>query len=148
MSALSELLAYNAWANTRTFEACRGVATDATGSGVTRSLLDLLRHLMSVELNYLALMRGEPRTDVRTLGMDELVERSRSVTAEYERFVAATDPERVFNVPWLEQDLTVTQGLLQMLTHSIQHRADIATLLTQHGATAPALDFVVFTRGN
>lgn len=50
--------------------------------------------------------------------------------------------ERRLAIQWLEIEVTVREALLQVIVHSIEHRADVSTVLTRNGATAPALDLV------
>ena len=46
------------------------------------------------------------------------------------------------SVPWFDFALTKHDGLLQVVTHSTQHRAQVCSVLGQHGVEVPNLDYV------
>lgn len=149
MSVLVDLLRYNRWANARTCRACVTLTGAIRGEGVTRSLSDLLRHVTGVEHNYLALVRGTELPGAPPGDLRELRDLSAQVAEGYLDFLRRADDAtlaKTVHIPWLELDLTVARALLQVVVHSIEHRADIATLLTQQNAAAPALDFVFWLK--
>src|SRR5262249_46369309 len=51
-------------------------------------------------------------------------------------------PDVTFHIPWFERDFTVFQGLGQVLTHSINHRADINQWLPRFGVDSTELDYI------
>lgn len=149
MTELRELFAYNAWANARVFAAAAGVPPDARTEGITRDLRQLLAHITGVEEAYFrAITEGEAaaRSDAHKLpDLAALGARSAEVAARYRDFLATADADglaRTLRLPWLGIDFSVREALLQVIVHSVEHRADVATVLTREGAEAPALDLV------
>ncbi|MGH2457769.1 MAG: DinB family protein [Chloroflexota bacterium] len=47
------------------------------------------------------------------------------------------------SVPWIKAPLTARDGLLQVLTHSGQHRAQVFSVLGARGIDVPGLDYVM-----
>jgi uncharacterized damage-inducible protein DinB len=150
VTILAELLAYNAWANERVLEACRGLSAEqlqAPQGDMYGPVLDTLRHILEVEAGYLALIAGAGRPPPAAEGLAALTDQSKSVAVGYERLLGsagASGLERRFSIPWFEREVTVEQGLAQVVTHSLQHRADVAGALTRAGIEPPPLDFVLF----
>lgn len=151
---LRTLFRYDLWANAKAFEAAARVPPDARGEGVTRSAFELLSHLVGTEEGYLNLVRGtleatleEWRAFFRSLDGDlaRLRARSRDVSGAYLEYLEKADEAelaRRFAIPWLEIEVSAREALVQVAVHSIEHRADLSTVLTRHGAEAPNLDLV------
>jgi uncharacterized damage-inducible protein DinB len=49
-----------------------------------------------------------------------------------------------FNVPWFKREFTRHDALLQVVTHSTAHRADLAAALTRFGIATPPIDYIVY----
>jgi uncharacterized damage-inducible protein DinB len=101
--------------------------------------------MISVETNYLRLMRGEPPRAERFAQVSEALERTDAVSEEYLALITEAsefDLTRLFRMPGLGRKLSLEQGLIQVATHSTQHRADLASALTRLGQEPPALDYV------
>jgi uncharacterized damage-inducible protein DinB len=153
-ASLTGLFRYHGWANARSFVAAAAAPAAARSNGITRTLFELLTHLTSTEEGYLQLLRGSVdatlarrRSWYRALDGDfaRLEERSRQVFDDYLALLAtsgSTDLERRVSIPWLQTEMSVREALLQVIVHSIEHRADVSTVLTQNGVPPPALDFV------
>lgn len=152
-ASLVSLFRYDVWANDRSFAAAAALAPDARSEGVTRTLFDLLSHLTGTEEGYLHLLRGtleanlkQRRAWYRSLNGDaRLHGRAREVSEEYLAHLAsagADELERCLLIPWLKTKVSAREALLQVIVHSIEHRADVSTVLTRNGVTAPALDLV------
>ncbi len=47
-----------------------------------------------------------------------------------------------FLVPWFGKEMRVEQGLMQAMTHSVQHRAGICAGIARAGLDAPNLDYI------
>lgn len=47
-----------------------------------------------------------------------------------------------FHVPWFGREFTIERGLLQVATHSVQHRAGICAGIARAGRKAPDLDYI------
>jgi uncharacterized damage-inducible protein DinB len=53
---------------------------------------------------------------------------------------------RDLRVPWFNFELTVRDGLLQVLSHSAQHRSQVLSWLSASGVSTPDLDYVLMLR--
>ena len=145
--ASSELIAlarYNAWANERVFTACSRLSDDQLGRAVVYGpTLELLRHLVHMQLNFLRMSQGGTRQPPPEADFASLRARVRELDAEYQHFLeSAPDLERTLHVLWFGFDLSVREAMLQALTHSIKHRTDVCIALPALGVDAPALDFI------
>ena len=47
-----------------------------------------------------------------------------------------------FHIPWFDRDVTVATGLRQVLTHSMNHRADVNQWLPSYGVESARLDYI------
>jgi hypothetical protein len=47
-----------------------------------------------------------------------------------------------FLVPWFGFEITLLEGIIQPLTHSDKHRADISMLLPKLGGTGVEMDYI------
>jgi uncharacterized damage-inducible protein DinB len=105
------------------------------------SILGVLAHLAQVQAVYIALITGTDRPRVTPTSLDAV---AAVITAAGPRLVelSHTDLSRPFHIPWFERDFEVGQGLRQVLTHSIQHRADINQWLPVLGHESVGLDYV------
>lgn len=150
MTALADLLRYNTWASRRILEACTAVPPDRLRekvAGTYGSIHETLNHLVAVEHNYLRLLRGETPERPAVL---ELLQLREWLTALGDGYLALAEPgdasslARTIHIPWLQLDLTGEQAVLQVVTHSVQHRAQVETALTHFEVAPPGLDFVWF----
>ncbi|MEO8541205.1 MAG: DinB family protein [bacterium] len=149
MSQFKDLFEYNQWANGIILE-----ATDQLGAGLETpmpelggSALALLDHLALTEAAFLALMTGQgrpPRENDRPY--DDV---RKGLRATDTGFIAAV-PEletrlgEPFDVPWFGRQFTIEQGLLQVATHSVQHRAGIAAGIARAGGKIEELDYIMW----
>lgn len=155
MQTLQQLFRYNAWANRRVFAVTADLepallAQDARGTLGT--IEDTLKHMIGVEEVYLTLIQGGA---LGASGSQEAFmahdlawfqSRAAELGAGYLAFLATADEQalgRPLTVPWLAVSLTVQDGLLQVLQHSAQHRAQVFSTLGDRGQTVPDLDYVV-----
>ena len=152
---LQRLFRYNAWANARVFDVCLGLPSallDEEARGTSGTLARTLKHLVGVEDAYLALLRGQ---GAEVLGSREeylahevawFANRSAELGAAYLAWLASGDRqalERDLRVPWFDFPVSGQDGLLQVLTHSCEHRAQVLSVLGASGLDVPSLDYVV-----
>ena len=52
--------------------------------------------------------------------------------------------DATFLVPWFQRSFTRGDGILQLVTHSTEHRADLAAALTRMGISTPPIDYVEY----
>ncbi len=150
MELLGDGFRYSTWANGKLVGSMREI--DATRlelpvEGIYGSALQTLRHLLEVEDGYLELMGVRPRVLPREADLAiyaHLVEVIGDSYAAFARQLAEPDLARTFNIPWFDRDASVGDGLLQVLTHSTEHRADLASALTRLRVPTPAIDYILF----
>jgi uncharacterized damage-inducible protein DinB len=111
------------------------------------SALGLLEHTAQVEAAFHWLLTGAARPerragagygDVRSLltATDAALQ---SALPELERRLA--DP---VEVPWFGRSFEIGQALMQVATHSVQHRAGICAGIARAGLQAPGLDYIMW----
>ncbi|HUZ02324.1 MAG TPA: DinB family protein [Thermomicrobiaceae bacterium] len=153
---LRDLYAYNGWANDQVFGVCRAVdraRLEEQAAGTYGSIEDTLKHLVGVEDVYLFMLRSEP---IDRAGDEEVYfrrelgwfsERAAQLSTGYGELLAAAEPEfydEPLTVPWFDLSLTKHDGLLQVLHHSAQHRAQVLSVLGEHGVKVPDVDYILF----
>lgn len=156
MRALTDLFAYNAWANAQVFATCLAAdqaRLDAEAPGTYGTIAETLKHLAQVEIVYAHMLRDEPlppgeaREEFFAHGLAWFADAVTQVGQTYSALVASADDAfyaESLRVPWFDFALTKLAGLLQVLTHSAQHRAQVFSALGQHGVEVPNLDYVYF----
>jgi uncharacterized damage-inducible protein DinB len=150
-----QLVRYNTWSNRRVFDLSRSLdpaRLRETDGGSVGSVEETLKHLVSVEDSYLAMLRGQDLE--RTFGSREAYEahdltwfsaRSREVSDGYAALVDESSEAWLsspMSVPWFDFPMTMRDGLLQALTHSAQHRAQVLSVLGSQGVPVPDVDYV------
>lgn len=158
MNALANMYAYNAWANAQVFALCRDVNStwlDEQASGTYGTITETLKHLAQVEFVYSLMLQnkplptGEARDAFIAHDLTWYADTVARVGREYAALIAnANDAyyDQPLHVPWFDFALTKQDGLLQVLSHSAQHRAQVFSVLGQHGVEVPDLDYVLFVR--
>lgn len=155
MQTLQQLFHYNTWANRRVFEVTATLepsllAQDARGTLGT--IAGTLKHQIGVEDVYLTLIQGgelDAASSQEAYMAHDLAwfrTRAAELGAGYLTFLATADEvalERPLTVPWIATPLTVRDGLLQVVQHSAQHRAQVFSTLGDRGQEVPYLDYVV-----
>ena len=156
MRALTDLFAYNVWANAQVFATCLAAdqaRLDAEEHGTYGTLTETLEHLAQVELAYSLMLRDEPlptgeaRDEFFAHDLAWFADAVTQVGQTYSALVASANDAfyaAPLRVPWFDFALTKLDGLLQVLTHSAQHRAQVFSVLGQHGVEVPNLDYVYF----
>jgi uncharacterized damage-inducible protein DinB len=156
MRTLLDLYAYNTWANAKVFAVCRDAdqaRLDADAPGTIGSITETLKHLIQVEFVYWMMLRDKP--PVTGAARDEFLahdltwygETAARLGQDYATLLAGASAafyDEPLPVPWFEFALTKHDGLLQVLHHSAQHRAQVLSVLGQHGVEVPDMDYVFF----
>ena len=155
MRELIDLYRHNAWANERVFALAQAVDArllEADAPGTRDTLRGTLAHLARVEYLYLTMIEGKPRDSVESheaYAAHDLAWMRRHLHDLGEGFVHAIEratPEalaRRLDLPVLKVPVTARDGLLQVLTHSSQHRAQVLSWLSAQGVPTPDLDYVL-----
>ena len=155
MRTLRQLARYNAWANERVFSLCENAdpaLLTETDQGSIGSVEETLKHLVSVEDAYLAMVQDRDLQEA--LGSREayavhdlawFARRSGEVAEGYAALLSGRDETWLdgrMQVPWFDFPMTVRDGLLQAFTHSSQHRAQVLSVLGTGGVAVPDVDYV------
>jgi len=158
MQDLIDLFRHNSWANGKVFDLVAGldaqvIAGEAPGTRST--VTGTLAHLARVEYVYLAMLEQRPWPSVESdaaYGAHDLSwfrSHVQELSAAYLTLLDAITPEslgRALDIPWFSFSVTAREGLLQVLTHSAQHRSQVLSWLSTRGVPTPDLDYVLMLR--
>jgi uncharacterized damage-inducible protein DinB len=154
MQELIDLYRHNAWANERVFALAQGLEPgllDTEAPGTRDTVRGTLVHLARVEYFYLSLIQGKSRASVESLeeyGRHDLAWMRRhlgELGQAYIRTIETATPEllaRRLEIA-VQAPVSARDGLLQVLTHSSQHRSQVLSWLSARGVSTPDLDYVV-----
>ncbi len=159
---LRDLYAYNAWANAQVFGVCRDIdqaQMEAEAPGTFGTIAETLKHLVGVEDVYLLMLRtgsldtAFSREEYFDHDLAWFAERSSQLGEKYAALLESAEPafyDEPFKVPWFDFALTRHDGLLQVLSHSAQHRAQVLSVLGEREVKVPDVDFVLYvgSKGN
>lgn len=150
MSVFSDLFEYNRWANNLVLAATSQMSPEALAAPMPElggSTLGLLEHLAQVQANFYRTMHGvdrPPRAD--GLPYERIVEILRKSDEDFLAALPSLEArlQDRFALPWFGRSFTVEQGLTQVATHSVQHRAGISAGIARSGLTAANLDYIAW----
>ncbi len=154
MQELIDLYRHNAWANERVFALAQDVEAsllEADAPGTRDTVTGTLAHLARVEYLYLTMIAGKPRGSVEShedYEAHDLAWMRRHLQEIGEGFVRAIEsatPDvlaRRLDIA-VKVPVTARDGLVQVLTHSSQHRAQVLLWLSAQGVPTPDLDYVL-----
>lgn len=144
-SILVKLFEHNRWANLRAIEACAGLTDaqiDATVHGTAGSVRNTLMHIAGAEQRYVMRLSGRQPTYSERDGwpgaeklQQALDESGRALVDLAER----ANPDEVLQGEYQGRpyELPVATVYVQAINHATEHRAQIATILTQQGVEPP-----------
>jgi uncharacterized damage-inducible protein DinB len=149
-AGLADFFRYNLWANQALLDACvplTDAQLDAGAAGVYGSVRAILMHLFSSEESYAGRVGGQapvPRlTESDTFpGFDELrrrAEQSGQALITFAEAATEADLTRILHLDNGTYDAPVFINLIQAINHAIDHRSQIATVLSQQGIELPDL---------
>jgi uncharacterized damage-inducible protein DinB len=145
-SVLTTLFAHNTWANMKLLTFCEGLSAtqlDATAIGGFGSIRDTIVHIISAEAGYVERVNGKlPAAappgdqfpgfvvlkDVARWAGDELLQLA--LSARENTSVRQRPPRHIFQY-------RLASLMVQALTHSTEHRTQIAAIITQLGLEPP-----------
>lgn len=151
MSAgLADFFKYNLWANQTLLDFCEPLTDaqlDASAAGVYGSVRAILTHLFSSEESYAGRVGGQapgPRLMESDAfpGFDELrrrAEQSGEALIAFAEQATEADLTRILHLDNGTYDAPVYINLIQAINHAIDHRSQIATILSQQGIELPDL---------
>ena len=148
-TGLSEFFKYNLWANLRLLEACSQLTDaqlDFTTQGVYGSIRETLIHIVAGEERdmrdcNLAHLILTPQLDESTPfpGFNELQQRTKRSGTALIQVAEQADPNAILHLP---EDYVAPMFvvLIGAISHALEHRSQIATLLSLQGIKPPRLD--------
>lgn len=148
-SAISEFFKFNLWANLRLLEACAQLTDaqlDFTAQGVYGSIRDTLFHICAGEERDLRDCNLAHRIPTPQLdesqpfpGFDILLQRTKSSGTALIEVAEQADPYETLQLPedYIAPMYVVLFGAIN---HAVEHRSQIATLLSLQGIKSPRLD--------
>jgi uncharacterized damage-inducible protein DinB len=155
MQDLLDLFRHNAWANARVFGLAAALGdrlAEIEAPGTQGTAHSTLAHLARVERAYLSMIEQRPgealesSEEYRAHDLAWFVDEMRDLGSAYLAVLEASTPdslERDLSIPWFAFPVTAREGLLQVLTHSAQHRSQVLSWLASQGFETPDLDYVV-----
>lgn len=138
---------HNLWANLRLLDFCVDLSDDlldASALGTYGSVRATFMHIVGNEERYGAALAarefGKPVRDFP--GFAALRERLQQSGEELIAIAAKEPPDRMLSGVLRGESYTLPAAvlLIQAINHATEHRGHIASILSQHGATPPALD--------
>jgi uncharacterized damage-inducible protein DinB len=148
MSAgLADFFRYNLWANQSLLDACAPLSDaklDTSAVGVYGSVRAILIHMFNSEEGYAGRLHGQlPATRLADLpsfpGVDELRRRAQWSGDALIQYAEQGDLDVIFHLDDGTYHAPAFIILLQALNHGIDHRSQIATILSQQGVELPDL---------
>jgi uncharacterized damage-inducible protein DinB len=153
-TGLPDFFRYNLWANQRLLDACAQLSDahldahlDATMKGTFGSAREILMHLFTAEegysrhFNFTGPIPAPRLADITTFpGFDELRRRAERSRSELIAVAERTDLSQILYLDGGTYDAPVMTVLIQAVNHGIDHRSQIATLLSQQDIDLPDLD--------
>lgn len=145
-SVLATLFAHNAWANVKLLDFCEKLSPEQLGTnavGGFGTIHETLIHILRAEQGYVERTNGktppQPLVRGQALHFDQLKDVARWASDELlqlalatrsDTLVKETDDKSAIEYP-------LASLLMQSLTHSTEHRTQIAAIITQLGMEPP-----------
>jgi uncharacterized damage-inducible protein DinB len=147
-TGLPDFFKYNLWANLRLLDVCATLSDtqlDATMQGTFGCVRETLMHLFAAEEGYVGALTGQiptPRLKELTTfpSFDELRRRAEMSGKE---LISVAEQRELGQTLYLDggtYEATDIIVLIQAINHAIDHRSQIATLLSQQDIEPPDLD--------
>ena len=145
-SVLTRFFEHNTWANLALLDFCERLSDeqlDAKAIGGYGSIRETLVHIIGAEVSYVVRVNGRlpPRPFARNQlpGFDVLKEAARWTGDELLQLAlsARADTMVVEREGRLGAEYTLASLIVQAITHSVEHRTQIATIITQLGMEPP-----------
>ena len=146
---LTDFFRHNLWANERLLDACAGLSEaqlDATVAGTEGSIRSTLMHIVGAEHYYVRLMTGRKPAYWRDrdgwVGVEALKRHARTSGRALTEIAGRARPGKVFSgvVGGERYADAIETILVQVVNHGNEHRAQVATILTQQGVEPPCMD--------
>ena len=141
-----EIFRHNTWANLKLLEACNGLSEeqlDSTVSGTFGAIRDTLGHIIGSEISYVHRVNGRVRDQLPKRGefpgFDALKADANWCGDEMAQLALSAGPDDIVRESWegTTAQYPLTSLMAQAVTHSCEHRTQVATILTQQGIEPP-----------
>lgn len=148
MEVLTMLAAHNEWANGQIFAACSEVSPAKLNdeSQGYESAIGILNHLVQVEHAFFELAHGRKPRRIQLEELAALQAECYRIDRSYIEYAGRLEPMKAetehFLVPWFGFKISLMEGVLQPLTHSHKHRADVSMLLPRLGGAGIEMDLI------
>ncbi|HUP27462.1 MAG TPA: DinB family protein [Chloroflexia bacterium] len=148
-SLVAQFFHHNTWANLRLLDALANLNDeqfDTNAVGTMGTVRETIVHIIGAETRYLASLTGQPRPEALERqpfpGIDDLRERAQRTGEGLAQVAARSTPQDTIETQWqgVTAYLKVSTVLIQAINHGAEHRAHIATILTQLGIEPPGMD--------
>jgi uncharacterized damage-inducible protein DinB len=147
-TGLPDFFKYNLWANLRLLDACEQLTDaqlDATAKGMFGNVRETLVHLLSAEENYVRHLTGmSPTPRLREFttfpGFQELRRRAESSGNALITVAEQRDMSQILYLDNGSYEIPAIAILIQAINHAIDHRSQIATLLSLQDIEPSDLD--------
>ena len=145
---LVRIFEHNRWANLPLVDACLALdpgTLDRTVPGTFGTVRETLAHIAGAETRYLLAIHGrhpdaEGRVEDRNLGLADLRAALARTGDDFVAVARDAAPSRAV-VSWRNDErIPLAVLLTQAINHATEHRAQIATILTQAGIMPPEMD--------
>jgi uncharacterized damage-inducible protein DinB len=148
MNSLMRTFAHNAWANRRVFDGLRHLAgpfLDREGRPGDRTNREKLQHLVLVERGFQDAIVGNTRMPEAPADLEGLIAYAEETASRFARLLESpVELERQVDIPWWSRSFTVGDCLTQVISHTAQHRAELAWELAREGVDTGELDYIVW----
>ncbi len=156
IAKLRTLLDYGTWANDRLFDQIAQLAPEqfiAEPAGALPSVRHILTHMLAAQTLWLARFRADTAARIPTEEDFPDLATLRHAWGEHRQsldsYVATLDDDALqgpfrFERRGAALTLPLWQIFMQLYGHGVQHRAEIAALLTDYGHSPGDLDFLFF----
>jgi uncharacterized damage-inducible protein DinB len=145
---LSDFFKYNLWANLLLLDACARLSDtqlDATMIGTFGSVRETLIHLLSADEGYARHVTGKiPSPTLKEFttfpGFDELQRRAKMSGQLLIEAAEQKDLDRILSLDGGTYECPAMIVMMEAIQHAIDHRSQVATLLSQQHIELPGLD--------
>jgi uncharacterized damage-inducible protein DinB len=145
-SVLSTLFAHNAWANLKLLNFCEHLSNeqlDATAIGCFGTIRDTLLHIVGAEVSYVKRVNGklpaQPLAPGQVPEFAMLKDAARWASDELLQLALSAREDtsvRERDARWVAE-YKLASLMVQAITHSTEHRTQIAAIITQLGMEPP-----------
>lgn len=145
---LTTIFSHNLWANLVLLEHCAAMTSEQLDSiviGAFGSIRDTLEHIVTAEQSYLSRVstgrRSKRPADAPPMTLAEMIESARTTGVGLLEWAPKIQPEDTADTDWdgIPRDVPRTIILAQVIDHAIEHRAQVAVMMTQLGIEPPNL---------